>query len=376
MRVDFPNAPALPRSLPAADSLIGEEAQAATDRVLASGVVAQGPEVAALEAEFAAHLDRGAGCVAVNSQAGGLYLGLLASGVRPGDEVIVPSFGSAGPANAVARTGAAPVFVDIDRATYCLDPAAVAAAITPRTVGILLAHQYGHPAAVDALDALAYRYDLQIFEDATQAYGAKLRGRPVGTIGSFASFSLHPAKTQMLGEGTLVTTATPDAERRLRRYRNLGVLRLHESQVVDFEHRMTDLHGAIERGAADQGRPLDRGTLQQRRLPDRQPLGSGHPLRGVRRHACLPPVRRAGARRPERLRHGAARRARRGVRPAPHSRAPAGTHPSLQLPAGHRAGGARVPVSPCTPGLGTCRRGPHCLGGGGRCGGGRVRSTR
>lgn len=280
MRVDFPNAPALPRSLPAADSLIGEEAQAATDRVLASGVVAQGPEVAALEAEFAAHLDRGAGCVAVNSQAGGLYLGLLASGVRPGDEVIVPSFGSAGPANAVARTGAAPVFVDIDRATYCLDPAAVAAAITPRTVGILLAHQYGHPAAVDALDALAYRYDLQIFEDATQAYGAKLRGRPVGTIGSFASFSLHPAKTQMLGEGTLVTTATPDAERRLRRYRNLGVLRLHESQVVDFEHRMTDLHGAIERGAADQGRPLDRGTLQQRRLPDRQPLGSGHPLRG------------------------------------------------------------------------------------------------
>src|SRR6188768_3942049 len=132
--------------IPAAKPLIGDEERAAVDRVLASGMIAQGPEVATFEQEFAQQLTAGRACVAVNSGTTGLHLGLLAAGIGPGDEVIVPSFTFAATANSVALTGATPVFADIDPVTFNLDPASVEAAITPRTAGIMPVHLYGHPA--------------------------------------------------------------------------------------------------------------------------------------------------------------------------------------------------------------------------------------
>src|SRR6185312_12777582 len=119
--------------IPAAKPIIGDEERAAVDRVMRSGMLAQGPEVAAFEAEFSAALVDGRPCVAVNSGTSGLHLGLLAAGIGPGDEVIVPSFTFAATANSVALTGATPVFADIDPASFCLDPASVAAAVTERT---------------------------------------------------------------------------------------------------------------------------------------------------------------------------------------------------------------------------------------------------
>src|SRR5690606_29365190 len=118
-----------------------------------SGMVAQGPEVAAFEEEFAQHFVAGRPTVAVNSGTAGLHLGLLAAGVGPGDEVIVPSFTFAATGNAVALTGASPVFADIEPASFSLDPDAVAAAITPRTRGIMPVHLYGHPARMRELRA-------------------------------------------------------------------------------------------------------------------------------------------------------------------------------------------------------------------------------
>ena len=115
------------------------------ERVLKSGMLAQGPEVAAFESEFAAHVG-GRQCVAVNSGTSALHLGLLALGVGPGDEVVVPSFSFAASANAIALTGARPVFVDIEPVHFCIDPAAVLAAIGPGTVAIMAVHLYGHPA--------------------------------------------------------------------------------------------------------------------------------------------------------------------------------------------------------------------------------------
>src|SRR6185312_12605704 len=202
--------------IPAARPEIGDEERAAVDRVLRSGMLAQGPEVAAFEREFATELVDGLSCVAVNSGTSGQHLGLLAAGVGAGQEVIVPSFTFAATANSVALTGATPVFADIDPVTYTIDPAAVEAAITERTVGVMPVHLYGQPADMTALDEIARRRGIQIYEDAAQAHGATWQGRPVGTFGVFAMFSLYPTKNMTSGEGGMVSCATEDVARMVR----------------------------------------------------------------------------------------------------------------------------------------------------------------
>ena len=233
--------------IPSAKPLIGEDERIAVDRVLHSGMLAQGPEVAAFEREFAEHFQLNRTCVAVTSGTSGLHLGLLAAGVKPGDEVIVPSFTFAATANSVALAGATPVFADIDPATFCLDPASVEASITDRTVGIMPVHLYGHPADMPALQSLAAGHGLQIFEDAAQAHGASLRGTPVGSFGSFAMFSLYPTKNMTSGEGGMVSVANSGIERLMRLYRNQGMQRQYENEIVGFNNRMTDIHAAIGR---------------------------------------------------------------------------------------------------------------------------------
>jgi perosamine synthetase len=233
--------------IPPAKPIIGDEEREAVDRVLRSGMVAQGPEVAAFESEFSAHFVQGRPVVAVNSGTAGLHLGLLAAGVGPGDEVIVPSFTFAATGNSVALTGATPVFADIEPETFTLDPAAVAAAITPRTRGILPVHLYGHPARMRELSAIAEKHGVALYEDAAQAHGASLDGAPVGTFGVFAMFSLYPTKNMTSGEGGMVSTATEEIARGVRLLRNQGMERQYENEVIGFNARMTDIHAAIGR---------------------------------------------------------------------------------------------------------------------------------
>lgn len=233
--------------IPAAKPIIGDEEREAVDRVLRSGMMAQGPEVAAFEEEFSGQLVAGRACVAVNSGTSGLHIGLLAAGVGPGDEVIVPSFTFAATANSVALTGATPVFADIEPNYFCLDPASVEAAVTERTVGIMPVHLYGHPADLTALGDIAQRHGLKLFEDAAQAHAATWKGAPVGSFGTFAMFSLYPTKNMTSGEGGMVSTGDPDLERRLRLLRNQGMLRQYENELVGVNNRMTDIHAAIGR---------------------------------------------------------------------------------------------------------------------------------
>jgi dTDP-4-amino-4,6-dideoxygalactose transaminase len=233
--------------IPAAKPIIGEEERAAVDRVLRSGMVAQGPEVAAFETEFADHLVEGRTCVAVNSGTSGLHLGLLAAGIGPGDEVVVPSFTFAATANSVALTGATPVFADIEADHFCLAADAVEAVVTERTKAILPVHLYGHPADMDSLQALADRHGLRVLEDAAQAHGAGYHGRRVGTFGDFAMFSLYPTKNMTSGEGGMVSCATDDIARRIRLLRNQGMERQYENELVGLNNRMTDIHAAIGR---------------------------------------------------------------------------------------------------------------------------------
>ena len=233
--------------IPAAQPIIGKEERAAVDRVMRSGMVAQGPEVAAFEAEFAEQLVGGRTCVAVNSGTSGLHLGLLAAGIGPGDEVIVPSFTFAATANAVALTGARPVFADISADTFNLDPEAVRAAVSDRTAAVMPVHLYGHPADMEGLGQVAAEHGLALFEDAAQAHGASYHGAPVGSFGMFGMFSLYPTKNMTSGEGGMVACADEEIARGVRLLRNQGMERQYANEVVGLNNRMTDIHAAIGR---------------------------------------------------------------------------------------------------------------------------------
>jgi dTDP-4-amino-4,6-dideoxygalactose transaminase len=225
---------------------LGAEERVAIERVLASGMLAQGPEVAAFESEFATHV-AGRSCVAVSSGTSALLLGLLALGIGRGDEVIVPSFSFAATANAVVLAGARPVFADIEPDHFCLAPDSVEAAITARTAAIMPVHLYGHPAAMGELCWLAAKHGLAMVEDAAQAHLASLHSRAIGTFGTVAAFSFYPTKNMTTGEGGLVTCADEAIARRVRLLRNQGMQRRYENEVIGYNARMTDLQAAIGR---------------------------------------------------------------------------------------------------------------------------------
>lgn len=237
----------MPDMIPAAHPIIGEAEVEAVATVLRSGMLTQGAEVAAFEKEFAAALVGQGECIAVNSGTSALHLGLLAAGIGPGDEVIVPSFTFAATANAVAMTGATPVFADIDPATFCMDPASAQAVITHRTSAIMPVHLYGHPADMNALEALAATHGLLLIEDAAQAHGASLNGRRAGSFGAFGAFSLYPTKNMTSGEGGMVSTCDADIARRVRLLRNQGMRTRYENELIGLNNRMTDIHAAIGR---------------------------------------------------------------------------------------------------------------------------------
>lgn len=232
--------------IPAARPLIGDEERTAVDRVLRSGNLAQGPEVAAFEEEFS-HLVDDRHCIAVNSGTSALHLSLIAAGIGPGDEVVVPSFTFAATANSVQLTGATAVFADIESEFFALDPAAAEAAITPRTKAIMPVHLYGHPADMPALTEIADRHGLLLFEDAAQAVSASIGGRQVGCWSTAASFSFYPTKNMTSGEGGMVTTDSELIARQVRLLRSQGMEKRYANEIFGFNNRMTDIHAAIGR---------------------------------------------------------------------------------------------------------------------------------
>jgi perosamine synthetase len=232
--------------IPAARPLIGREERDAVDCVLQSGMLAQGPEVAAFEKEFATIVE-GRACVAVNSGTSALHLALLALGIGPRDEVIIPSFSFAATANVIHLTGATAVFADIEPDYFALDPAAVESAITPRTKAVMPVHLYGHPAAMERFRSIAQQHGLLLVEDAAQAVGASINGVPIGAWGDSAGFSFYPTKNMTTGEGGMVAMHSDSDARLVRLYRNQGMERRYENEVVGFNNRMTDLHAAIGR---------------------------------------------------------------------------------------------------------------------------------
>jgi perosamine synthetase len=230
-----------------AQPMLSDDEKQAVQAVLDSGQLTQGPVVADLEARFAEWCGvRHA--VAVSSGTAGLHLALLAQGIGPGDEVITAPFTFIASANAALYVGARPVFADVEAETFCIDPAAVEAAITPRTKAILPVHLYGHPAPMPELEAIAARHGLAIIEDAAQAHGAAINGHKVGSFGASAVFSLYPTKNMMAAEGGLITTNDDATAEKLRMLRSHGASKTYEHEILGYNFRLSDLHAAIGRG--------------------------------------------------------------------------------------------------------------------------------
>lgn len=256
---------------------LGEEEAAAVSEAVLSGWVAQGPRVAAFENAFAERVGAEHG-IAVSSCTTALHLSLVALGLGPGDEVVVPSLSFIATANAVRYVGAEPVFADVELTTGNLTPATVDAVRTPRTKAVLAVHQGGVPADVHALRAACADWDLRLVEDAACAIGSTVGGKPVGHGALLAAWSFHPRKLVTTGEGGMITTDDAEWAARLRRLRehgmNASAADRHASNKpvlesyleVGFNYRMTDVQAAI--GLVQLGR-LDAMIARRRELAAR-----------------------------------------------------------------------------------------------------------
>ena len=226
--------------------LDGREEELVLD-VLRSGNLALGPVYRRFEEAFAATAGTRY-AVACSSGTAGLHATLARLGVGPGDEVITSSFSFISSANVILFQHATPVFAEMDELTFNIDPDAVEAAITPRTKAILPVHIFGYPCQIDRISEIARRHGLPVIEDACEALGASLDGRPVGSFGNPAVYGFYPNKQITTGEGGMITTDDPDIERELRSIVNQGRSDSGDwlvHQRLGFNFRMDEMSAAV-----------------------------------------------------------------------------------------------------------------------------------
>ncbi len=221
--------------------------RAAFDRVVGSSEFILGEEVERFEEEFAAYCGA-RHCVGVASGTAALGILMRASGIGPGDEVVVPGHTFIASALGVLHAGATPVFCDVDDATGLIDADAAAAVVGPRTAAILAVHLYGQACDMDAVGRLARRHGLAVFEDAAQAHGATLNGRRAGSLAAGAAFSFYPSKNLgALGDGGAICTDDVEIAERARRLRHLGQARKGKHVEIGSTERLDGLQAAFLR---------------------------------------------------------------------------------------------------------------------------------
>ena len=221
------------------------ELDAAIASVIAESAFSRGPRVEAFEQAFAAAMDA-RHCVSCANGTDAIYIALVALGLKPGDEVIVPAMTWISTSEAVTQAGGKVVFCDIDSITYTLSPAKIAEVITDRTVGIIPVHLYGHPADMPEIIDLADKHGLWVVEDCAQAHLAEISGRKVGTFGAAATFSFYPGKNLgAMGDAGAVTTADAGMARRMAMFARHGGIRKGDHEIEGINSRLDGLQAAI-----------------------------------------------------------------------------------------------------------------------------------
>ena len=236
---------------------MGKEEIEAVVEVLKSGILTEksgrGPRVLQFEKEFAKFVGA-KHAVAVSSGTAALHASLLAAGIQPGDEVVVPSFTFSATAGAVVLAGGKPAFADIDADTYCITRESIEAVLTRATKAIMPVHMYGLCADMDPITELAHNRGIVVIEDAAQAHGAEYNGRKAGSLGDAACFSFYPGKNMTTGEGGMITTSDDDLAEQLKRIRTHGEERPYWVARQGHNYRMPEMAAAI-------------GAVQLKRLP-------------------------------------------------------------------------------------------------------------
>ena len=272
-------------SIPLSRPPIDDEIKGAILKAVDSRQYILGPECRAFEEEFA-HYNGATHAVHTSSATAALWMLVKAFGARPGDEVLVPSHTAFPTVEAICFAGATPIFVDVDE-SFTVDVRDAAAKVTPRTVGFVPVHLYGHPADLPALQALCAERGLWLLEDCAQAHGAEWQGRKVGGFGRAAAFSFYPSKNlSVMGDGGLLVTNDDAVAARCRQLRDHGRLNKDVHAEVGFNLRFNDIQAAVGRVLL---RRLDAMNEQRRRVAARYARGlAGLPL--------SLPSERAGAR--------------------------------------------------------------------------------
>ena len=227
---------------------IRDEVTAAVVKVVESGAfVGAGPEGKPFEAEFAAYCGT-ADAAGVNSGTTALHLALLAAGIKPGDEVITVPMTFVATTAAIIYANATPVFVDVDPATWTMDPSKIEAAITPRTRAILPVHLHGLTADMDPILEIARKHGLKVIEDCAQAHGAEYKGRRAGSMGDVGCFSFYPGKNLgAYGEGGAIVSSDPEIMKTVRMLRDWGQAKKYDHVLKGFNARLDEIQAAVLR---------------------------------------------------------------------------------------------------------------------------------
>jgi len=228
--------------------MIGEEEIQAVIKVLRSGILTEksgcGPFASKFEKAFANYVGSKY-AISFNNGTSALHAALIAAGVGPKDEVIVPSFTFVATAEVVVLAGARPVFVDIDPKTYCMNPEEVKNAINRRTKAMIPVHLYGHPCDMNPLIECAREHGIVVIEDAAQAHGAEYKGKKAGVLGDLACFSFYATKNMTTGEGGMITTNSEELTEKVRLIRSHGEKKPYETVMIGHNYRLPEIEAAI-----------------------------------------------------------------------------------------------------------------------------------
>ena len=230
-------------NIPIAKPSIGNEEIEEVVRVLKSGMLAQGKKVEEFEKQFSKYIGV-KHAIAVSNGTSALHTALLSAGIKPGDEVIVPSFTFIATANSVLFCGAKPIFADIGEDDFNIDTDDLQRKITSKTKAIIPVHLYGQPADMKAIMEIAEDKKLKVIEDACQAHGAEFNGKKVGSFG-IGTFSFYPTKNMTTGEGGMITTNSDGIDEKSRLLRSHGMRIRYHHDIVGYNYRMSDINAAI-----------------------------------------------------------------------------------------------------------------------------------